>query len=119
MRGVKAVRRIPGNPEESRISKEELEEMIGKKTNKLTVIKYLGYYTEVGWQDVKHWYLCKCECGTTTNQTRGNLNKNALKSCGCLNGKKKDVIKLNSIYKEDDFQDEIQNILVDNWTTYK
>ena len=52
--------------------------IIGKKYNKLTILKDLGAkggYTRV---------LCKCDCGRETSITINSLKRGSTKSCGCL-----------------------------------
>ena len=53
----------------------KLIDLIGKRFNKLIVIKYLG----------KSKWLCLCDCGNKTIVSSGNLKSNHVKSCGCLN----------------------------------
>lgn len=55
-----------------------MEDLTGRKFNKLTVIKFL--------HSDKHYnsyWLCKCECGNVVSVTAGNLRRNHTKSCGC------------------------------------
>lgn len=49
--------------------------LIGKKFNKLTPIKYIPG---------SKW-LCKCDCGNETVVQTSHLTTNHTKSCGCLN----------------------------------
>ena len=63
--------------------------ILGKKFNKLTVIKICGrdkYYHKL--------FLCRCECGNYINCTIHRLINNNTKSCGCLRDEK----FLNRIY---------------------
>ena len=55
------------------------KDIIGKKYNKLIVIKELGK-DKFG---NKLW-VCKCDCGNLTNVSTHNLLNNNIKSCGCL-----------------------------------
>lgn len=53
--------------------------LVGKKFNRLTVVK------EAGRDDRQQvLWLCKCDCGKETKATTYRLNKNITKSCGCL-----------------------------------
>lgn len=58
------------------------EDILGKKFNKLTVIKYLG--VEKKRHSSVHKYLCRCECGNTKVVNRGNLINHHAYSCGCV-----------------------------------
>lgn len=49
-------------------------DIIGKKFNKLLVIKYVSNYK----------YLCKCDCGNEKVIRRFDLLNENTKSCGCL-----------------------------------
>lgn len=55
-----------------------VNDIVGKKFGKLTVIKYLDYH------DKNHRYICSCDCGTTNIITnRSLLLKGDKISCGC------------------------------------
>lgn len=58
------------------------EDIVGKKFNKLTVIKYVGI--EKKRHSSVHKYLCQCECGNTKIVNRGNLKNGHAYSCGCV-----------------------------------
>ena len=53
--------------------------LIGKKFNKLTIIKEIGKA-----KNGQSIWLCKCDCGNITKVMYGNLVKGTVKSCGCL-----------------------------------
>lgn len=55
----------------------KIDDIIGKKFGKLTVIEYIGH-------GKYHLYLCKCDCGKTTKRQRKGLATGKVKSCGCL-----------------------------------
>ena len=56
----------------------KFENLVGKKFNRLTVIKRVEYNKkEVMW-------LCKCDCGNETIVSTGHLKSGHSKSCGCL-----------------------------------
>ena len=63
-------------------SKNHSQNLIGKKFNKLTVIKEISRDKGKG---IK--WLCLCECGNTTERYTKELNAGAIKSCGCLSKK--------------------------------
>ena len=74
------------------------KEIIGKKFNRLTVIKQDGSY-----KTGTKLFLCKCECGGSTKTSASHLKRGEVKSCGCLvkevsskNGKntKKDILNM-------------------------
>ena len=70
-----------------------LDEMIGKKYGKWTVMSRYG---------IKHGsrtYLCRCECGTEKVLLKPNLIKGNTKSCGCT----KAYIKRVNTHKESEF----------------
>lgn len=54
------------------------ENLIGKKFNKLTVIKF--DHNKNG----RRYWLCKCECGNTHVVSTGDLKNGGVKSCGCI-----------------------------------
>lgn len=70
-------------------------DIVGKKTGRLTVIK------RVENKGRNAMWLCKCDCGNLTKVRRSSLNKGITKSCGCL---RKDLYKkkYNKYYFEDD-----------------
>jgi len=62
--------------------------LIGKKFNRLTVVKRVGRT-----QDKKVLWECLCDCGNTVNTTGTKLKRGHTKSCGCLN--KETIIQRN------------------------
>ena len=66
----------------------KLEDLSGKKYNKLYVIKYVG----------KSKWLCKCECGKNCIVIASKLKNGHTKSCGCL--QKEMTHKANSKHNE-------------------
>lgn len=52
--------------------------LTGKRFGRLTAIK------DVGSQNWKRMWLCKCDCGGEKVVTCGNLNSGIIQSCGCL-----------------------------------
>ena len=51
---------------------------IGETFGRLTVISDSGIRKD------KHFWLCQCSCGKTTEIAHGNLSSGNTKSCGCL-----------------------------------
>jgi hypothetical protein len=63
-----------------------MRDRIGEIWNNLTIIKFdkavpkkQGGY--------RHFWICRCICGTTKSIVYGNLQSNSVKSCGCLKSK--------------------------------
>jgi hypothetical protein len=63
-----------------------IEEMIGKKFGRLTVIKYAGFrqLSEKSKKCRKYYYICQCECGKETLVEENKLKCGHTRSCGCL-----------------------------------
>lgn len=61
----------------------EIQDMVGKRFGKLTVIKREGTHISKGGQKKPIW-LCQCDCGNKTIVTTGDLNSGHTKSCGCI-----------------------------------
>lgn len=59
----------------------DLNDIVGKVVNKLTVIKYDCI------KNRNHYYICKCECGNIVSVRRSDLVNNKVLSCGCEVGK--------------------------------
>ena len=59
----------------------EVNDMIGQKFGKLTVLEELPER----YKDGSKQYKCICECGNYTNVVGYSLRKGNTKSCGCLN----------------------------------
>lgn len=57
---------------------DELNELVGKKFGKLTVISFAGRYNGY------IYYSCKCDCGNIKEIRNDNLY--TAKSCGCMRG---------------------------------
>ena len=57
-----------------------LNNLIGRKFGKLTVVEYTG---RTNTQKAKLW-LCKCDCGNFCEVSTGNLQSGHTQSCGCL-----------------------------------
>lgn len=65
-----------------------LEDLVGKKFGKLTVIK-LHHYEP---QTRQYYWECKCECGGTAIVYSGHLKSGHTKSCGCITSKGEEKI---------------------------
>lgn len=55
----------------------DITEYIGKKINKLTIIKELDY------RKSRLWVLCHCECGNYKEIQFRSVKRSVTKSCGC------------------------------------
>ena len=69
---------------------EYLNEIVGKKYNMLTVVKF--DHMKIGNPPKGRntprktpYYLCKCDCGNTTVVDKSSLVGGRIKSCGCIN----------------------------------
>lgn len=66
--------------------------LIGKKFDKILVVRYVGkYLMNSGTCGI---YECLCDCGTFYRVLRPNIIKKGKKSCGCIKRKYKGCIKL-------------------------
>ena len=63
----------------------KIEDVIGKKFNKLTVVKYIGV------KNHNRQYLCMCDCGKQKIVRYSHLKNGSIKSCGCLLNNKKSI----------------------------
>lgn len=72
-----------------------VNDIIGKRLGKLEVNRYLGFnYTLTkGGLRVRHFYLCKCECGAFLVSQRGPLKNDLFHSCGCVRHKAKQEVQ--------------------------
>ena len=59
-----------------------INELIGKRIGKLTVISYLGKLPEENQKG--YYWLCQCECGNKRNYTTAAIMGGQYKSCGCM-----------------------------------
>lgn len=67
-------------------------DVIGKRLGKLEVIDYLGnrYDMTKGGPRLRHYYICKCECGNIHTVQRNQILNEIIHSCGCARRKPKD-----------------------------
>lgn len=67
----------------------DVNDIVGKKFGKLTVVKFDHSKPIILKNGIKngncYFYLCECECGTKIIVQRNHLIYNHSKSCGCLN----------------------------------
>lgn len=63
----------------------DVDDIIGKRLGKLEVIRHYRHIHEVtnGGTRVRHYYECKCDCGTIKIVQRGQLLNEIIHSCGC------------------------------------
>lgn len=66
-------------------------DIVGKRFGKLYVVKYQSsrYDNTKGGEKLRHFYLCKCDCGKMIVVHRHSLIDDNTKSCGCLRRKAK------------------------------
>lgn len=67
------------------------EKNIGKKFNKLTMLKYTGGKKHTGGK-TGYYCLCRCDCGNEIELQVGDVINERKKSCGCYFCDPKDVI---------------------------
>ena len=63
-----------------------VKDIIGKRLGKLEVIDYTGHtydYT-LGGKRMRHYYMCRCDCGVVKFIQRGQLKNEIVHSCGCI-----------------------------------
>lgn len=63
-----------------------MDQLIGKKVGRLTVIKFIGIKTAKHKDRIrnKYMYECLCECGNVSKVNRPALKDCSVLSCGCL-----------------------------------
>ena len=68
-----------------------VNDIIGKRLGKLEIIHYAGrgYDKTAGGDRMRHYYLCKCECGEMYIGRRSQLKNDMVYSCGCLKRKRR------------------------------
>lgn len=76
-----------------KFSNEYLNSLIGKKFNMLTIISYKK-------KDKcnRNYFVCKCDCGNTTEIRANHLLNDNQYSCGCIRTKYKDAVIGTAIY---------------------
>jgi hypothetical protein len=62
----------------------ENTKLIGKKFNKLTIIKYIGYILSKNGKRRRSGFQCECECGNLIVVQKDKIISGNKKSCGCL-----------------------------------
>ena len=68
-----------------------VNDIIGKRLGKLEVISYLKRHRDItnGGERMRHYYICKCDCGTVKVIQRSQLTSEIVHSCGCSRRKGK------------------------------
>jgi hypothetical protein len=68
-----------------------VNDIIGKRLGKLQVIGYFKRTYDItnGGERVRHYYMCKCDCGTFKSLQRGELVNGIVHSCGCSRRKQR------------------------------
>lgn len=63
----------------------DVNDVIGKRLGKLEVLEYhhCSYDDTSGGQRMRHYYVCRCECGTVKLIRRGPITSGIVHSCGC------------------------------------
>ena len=63
----------------------DVNDIIGKRLGKLEVACYAGSKRDMtnGGARVRHYYVCKCDCGKTKFIRRSQLKSEIVHSCGC------------------------------------
>lgn len=71
----------------------KLDNLIGKKYGRLTVVEYNGL-VPVGKTNKASTWLCKCECGNSKIVLNNNLKRGITTSCGCFHKSRIKTIKM-------------------------
>lgn len=68
-----------------------INDIVGRRVGKLVVIKheFYKYETSKCGTRLKHFYLCKCDCGKFAIVNRCQLLNSMTQSCGCSKKRKK------------------------------
>lgn len=63
-----------------------VNDIIGKRSGKLEVICYANHKYDMtnGGARMRHFYVCRCDCGKVKFIHRGQLLNNIVHSCGCI-----------------------------------
>lgn len=66
-----------------------VNDIIGKRLGKLEVVCYVGhkYTATCAGMKMRHYYICKCDCGCYSIVQRGPLKNEIVHSCGCSRSK--------------------------------
>lgn len=60
------------------------KDLTGKKVNRLTFIKYVGWKLSMNGKYKTYYWECKCDCGQMKITIANSVLQNSVKSCGCL-----------------------------------
>ena len=63
------------------ISKKQMDDLVGKKFNRLTVVRPLGKHER---KTKGYNWLCQCDCGNYVHANGSKLKSGHAKSCGCM-----------------------------------
>lgn len=63
----------------------DVNDIIGKRLGKISVLSYVNHSYDMtgGGPRMRHYYKCKCDCGTEKVLQRGQLTSEIVHSCGC------------------------------------
>ncbi len=63
----------------------ETNDIVGKRLGKLEVMSHVSHSYDItnGGPRMRHYYECKCDCGTVKVLQRGQLTSEIVHSCGC------------------------------------
>ena len=89
---IKGLTKSCGCYQKEVVSKRLLEDLIGQKFGRLTVIELFKHPTD----NKRTYWKCKCECGKEPIVRAGSLKAGNTKSCGCL---KRELTSKNLSYK--------------------
>lgn len=64
-----------------------MDDLIGKRFGRFTVVEFAGIHTTPSGTRRRMW-KCRCECGTEKIVSEANLKNGSTKSCGCWKHKK-------------------------------
>lgn len=62
----------------------KVKNLAGKRSGKLTIIRYLGSIKAEFSDNVRHSWECVCDCGNIIKANSNHLTTQGLKSCGCI-----------------------------------
>lgn len=68
-----------------------VNDIIGERLGKLEVVLYAGhdYDSTAGGERMRHYYLCKCDCGMVKIARRSTIRSKMIHSCGCIGRKRR------------------------------
>ncbi|MCD7837327.1 MAG: hypothetical protein LUG65_00245 [Clostridiales bacterium] len=66
------------------LSNPPLDNYIGKRFGRLAVIEFAGTGKDIGLNNTKRYWKCRCDCGNVTIVGQAELQRGDSQSCGCL-----------------------------------